>query len=284
MAITSHRISITSAYSTIPIRDKIFAGTSAWYTNHYDSYSYGYTPTAFDNSVSWFYGNVSTSPYSEKYYISSILSFIGSYANTTADQFISMIDRSIAADRTRPSGTFYFMNTTDIRSTVVSNTYAIVSNGIANAGGNAQIINGWLPSGHQDALGVMSGFAIYNISGANMTLMPGSYADHVTSCAATLLGGCGQTLMTEWIKKGASGTSGAIEEPCGWTDVQGSSQNLDSITFTLMVFRWAKRSTGARCGPVPDSVHGRPAHETVRICPDCQCERADLPSFRECFH
>jgi uncharacterized protein (TIGR03790 family) len=46
-------------------------------------------------------------------------------------------------------------------------------------------------------------------------VLPGAFCDHLTSYAATF-DSSAQTKMSRWISKGASGTSGAVEEPCNY--------------------------------------------------------------------
>ncbi len=62
----------------------------------------------------------------------------------------------------------------------------------------------------------MTGAANPDIDGGNFTLLPGSFCDHLTSWAATF-DTDQQTKMSRWIAKGASGTVGAVEEPCNYT-------------------------------------------------------------------
>ncbi|MEZ6021781.1 MAG: hypothetical protein R3F17_17325 [Planctomycetota bacterium] len=63
---------------------------------------------------------------------------------------------------------------------------------------------------------MMTGAANPDIADPTYALLPGSFADHLTSYAGALLNNS-QTKMTLWLTKGASGTSGAIEEPCNYS-------------------------------------------------------------------
>jgi hypothetical protein len=169
----------------------------------------------FDSNLSWIGGNPSTSPLARRYFIGALLGYTGANGNTQAE-VLAMIDRSVAADATHPLGTFYFMETADpARSDPREGSFDPAVSAIATAGGAAQHLFDWLPFGHQDCLGIMTGFAAMDIDGANLTLLPGSFADHLTSYAATF-DDTSQTKMTRWIAKGASGTSGTVEEPCNY--------------------------------------------------------------------
>src|SRR6185436_10390321 len=70
-------------------------------------------------------------------------------------------------------------------------------------------------TGRVDCLGVMTGNATLPIETENMTLLPGSFCDHLTSWAATFDNGS-QTTVASWIRKGAGASSGEVEEPCAY--------------------------------------------------------------------
>jgi hypothetical protein len=178
-------------------------------------YKNSWEPQYFDSNVSWLVGDPSTAPGARRYFIGAMLGYTGSNGNTLAD-VLAMIDRSVAADATHPAGTFYFMETTDpARSDPREGAFNGAVSQIVLAGGAAQHLFDWLPLGNHDCLGIMSGFAAYDIDGADVTLLPGAFADHLTSYAATF-DDFSQTKMTRWIAKGASGTAGTVEEPCNY--------------------------------------------------------------------
>ena len=83
------------------------------------------------------------------------------------------------------------------------------------AGGQAQHLFADMPFGQTDAMGVMTGLADPQIDDPSWDLVDGSFADHLTSFAATFTTSS-QTKMTRWIAKGASGTAGTVEEPCNY--------------------------------------------------------------------
>lgn len=169
----------------------------------------------FDSNITWYNGDPSDSPNARRYFIGSMLGYTGERGNTLAE-VLAMIDRSVAVDATHPAGTTYYMQTTDqARSGPRHGFYPEAVNQILAAGGSAQHIHDWLPLGHHDCLGIMTGLASADIDGANLSLLVGSFADHLTSYAATFDEGS-QTKMSRWIAKGASGTAGTVEEPCNY--------------------------------------------------------------------
>jgi hypothetical protein len=221
-----NRFSQSSVYTMAFLKDQLLAGSvPSSLGNQYSSINPS-APLAFDSSNSYLSGNVSTSANARRYFIGAQLGYTGSLGNTLSDIF-AMIDSSVAADGTQPAGKFYYMNNLadpirNIRAcgsfagcngSVVNFTSAI--NAITAAGGTAEIISAVLPAGRHDCLGVLTGDANPDIDGENMTLLPGAFADHLTSWAATF-DNSAQTKMSAWIRRGASGTSGTVEEPCAY--------------------------------------------------------------------
>jgi uncharacterized protein (TIGR03790 family) len=52
---------------------------------------------------------------------------------------------------------------------------------------------------------------------AGQRWLPGAVADHLTSFGGVLPDGSGQMPATAWLKAGATGSYGTVEEPCSWT-------------------------------------------------------------------
>lgn len=212
------RLSITSAYGLAFYKSLILGGTlNVMEPNQF--YSNNPVARAFRNSLSYAGGVPSTAPAAKRYYIGFMLGNDGFNGNTL-DETIAMIDRSVAADGTRPGGTFYFMKTTDtIRSNPRDPLFpAVINEIIANGGQAVQIDNQDLPTGQHDCLGILTGAATPNIDGTAMTITPGAFCDHLTSYAATFED-TSQVKLSRWIAKGfpangASASMGTVEEPC----------------------------------------------------------------------
>ena len=210
-----NRFSMSGVFTIAQNSAEILTGTLAsTATNQY----FGTTITGryFDSETRYVFGNPSTNAAARSYFIGCMLGYVGTRGNTVTE-ILEMIDRSVASDGTRPAGTFYFMNNTaDTARNVRATSYAPVISAMPGYGYAASQITGTLPVGQHDCLGVMTGFASDDILGSDFTLLPGSFADHLTSFAATF-DTPSQTKMSQWIKKGASGTSGAVEEPCNYS-------------------------------------------------------------------
>ena len=210
---TVNRFAAPTGYALAHLRATILAGTFSSTPNRYAANTY--TPHWFDGTVAWRAGEPSTDPVATRYLVPAMLGYTGLRGNTL-EEVLAMIDRSVAVDGTHPAGTFYYMETSDPnRSGPRDPWYPGAVSQMASAGGSAQHLFGNLPTGQHDCLGIMTGLATPAIDGGDFTLLPGAFADHLTSFAATF-DTSAQTKMSRWIAKGASGTSGTVEEPCNY--------------------------------------------------------------------
>ncbi|MFN0057036.1 MAG: Ig-like domain-containing protein [Planctomycetota bacterium] len=208
------RFALSSAYTLAHIAPQVLAGgLPSSYVNQY--YSAGTQALAFDSDSRWAGGSVTGNPSAPRYYIGMQLGYLGERGNSVAE-LVDMIDRSVAADGARPAGTFYFMRTPDpFRSPPRDPFFAAVITALSTLAGSGILIDAVLPVGATQALGVMTGWADPDIAGTDMTLIEGAFCDHLTSYAATF-DTASQTKLSRWIAKGASGSHGAVEEPCNY--------------------------------------------------------------------
>jgi hypothetical protein len=206
------RFSLSGVYTMAFISSQVLAGgNNSQLANGY--YSSTDAARYFTSSTGWAGGNPSAS--GPRYFIGAMLGFSGQRGNTLAET-LAMIDRSVAVDGPRPAGTFYYMKTTDAaRSGPRDPYYPAAVTSITNLGGQAQMILDVLPTGKQDCLGIMTGWADLNIAGAGLQILPGAFCDHLTSYAGAFEFTI-QTKMSEWIRNGASGSWGTVEEPCNY--------------------------------------------------------------------
>ncbi|MCK6477938.1 MAG: hypothetical protein L6Q35_14035 [Phycisphaerales bacterium] len=208
------RFSLGTLYTMTFISDEILAGpTTQAKGNRFASSTEA--AVGFDSDITYLNGVASTNVNARRYYIGTGLAWTGERGNLVS-QVISSLNSSIAADGTRPSGTFYFMNNTaDSARNIRASGYSAARNSIISRGGLAEIIVGDLPYGKTDCLGIMTGVAGFSLFGTNTIIKGGAYCDHLTSYAAAY-DVAGQTKTTEWITWNAGGSSGAIEEPCNY--------------------------------------------------------------------
>lgn len=209
------RIALPSLYTLAFVTDEVLAGQAVTTPNRY----FGATSTipAFSSQVAWLGGSPSTHQFARRYFIGAMLGYTGNNGNTV-EEILDMIAGSVAAEGTRPAGTFYFMDNQadparNVRAPLFPSIVSLINGlGLVQSG---SIIQGVLPIGQHDALGILTGAATPNITGANYTLYQGTFADHLTSWAATF-DKSSQTKVSDWIRVGAAGSHGAVEEPCNY--------------------------------------------------------------------
>ena len=205
---------VGSLYTMAFIKNEVLGGLPSQHPNHYFSANTA-DPRAFSSAVAWLGGAPSTSGTARRYYIGAMLGSLAEAGNTVPE-LLAMIDRSVAADGTRPPGVFYFMdNAADPARNVRAPQYSTAATLLAGLGQTAQVLPGVLPPSGSTALGVMAGAASPDIAGSGVILQPGAFADHLTSFAGALFN-TGQTPMSHWTRLGASGTAGTVEEPCNY--------------------------------------------------------------------
>ncbi len=206
-------LSVSSCYTMAFVADEVLAGLSVQSSNRY------YRPigdhVAFDSEMTYLSGQPSSSSSARRYFIGATLGYTRDSGNTVGE-LLDMIDRSAAADGSFPAGRFFFMNNaSDPARNVRQPSYQRVLDDMLLSGADATEVAGRLPTSPPTALGVMTGFSSADIVGAGFTFADGAFADHLTSFAG-VLGGSGQSELSEWIRKGASGSAGAVEEPCNY--------------------------------------------------------------------
>ncbi len=222
------QFAVGSAYTMSQIVSTIVSGTPVTTLNHYYGFS-ATTAIGFDAETYWFGGVPSSAanPSARRYYIGAMLGYDGPNGNTVG-QTIAMINRSVAADGMVPAqpgnppfGTIYYIETSDAARSDPRDPFfdaavgALTSIGVSAVKLGSPTNNDPLPTGHHDVLGCMTGWANPAIEEADMTILPGAFADHLTSFAGAF-GTPSQTKMSEWITKGASGSVGAVQEPCNY--------------------------------------------------------------------
>ena len=147
-----------------------------------------------------------------RYLLSMALGVVGGRANTVGE-VRAMLERSAAADGTRPDGTVYFMKNGDVRSTTREKFFRPAADALGEAGVRAEVLSGTLPEYRGDVAGVTVGAARFDWAKSGGTLRPGAIAEHLTSFGGVLDRDAGQTTLAEWVRAGAAGTGGAVVEP-----------------------------------------------------------------------
>lgn len=124
-----------------------------------------------------------------------------------------LIDRGIAADFTHPQGSAYLLRTSDnARSSRAAAFPAIVEK--LKPFWQVHYLEQDYIAGHNDVMFYFTGLkTVPYIS--NNHYLPGAVADHLTSTGGVMSGSSQMNIM-EWLKAGATGSYGAVVEPCNF--------------------------------------------------------------------
>jgi uncharacterized protein (TIGR03790 family) len=144
------------------------------------------------------------------YMLSMVLAVCGTSGNTEQEA-IRQLKSSIDADYSRPEGTFYITETDDVRTKCRQHEFKIAIEKLKQIGFVAEIVRDSAPMG-KICQGVTLGVSDLSWPATKSKIMPGAIVENLTS-----LGGAmevpNQTKLTEFLRYGASASSGAVTEP-----------------------------------------------------------------------
>jgi uncharacterized protein (TIGR03790 family) len=134
-----------------------------------------------------------------------------SLAAVTFKKAKALIDKGIAADGTVPKGTAYLLSTSDKHRNVRARDY-VLTRYLMAGWIDTQIIRSDALKDRKDVLFYFTGKA--HIEGLkSLRFHPGAIADHLTSMGG-ILNTQQQMSALRWLEAGASGSYGAVVEPC----------------------------------------------------------------------
>ncbi len=150
----------------------------------------------------------------DRYLLSTMLAWTSGRGNSVTEA-LDCLRRAASADGTIPKGTVYYIVNEDIRSRTRQWGFAAAVEDLKALNVAAEIFEtkgGGLPE-KKEIAGLMAGIMYFNFASTGSTLDPGAIAEHLTSYGGVLDEYCDHTPMTEWIRCGAAGTSGTVNEP-----------------------------------------------------------------------
>ena len=171
-------------------------------------------PTSgFRGSVGWMpNGQPVPAAQGMRYMLSTVLACTSGRGNSVTEA-VRSLQRSIAADGSRPKGTIYFMENRDVRSTTRAWGFLRASEKLRGIGIWSSIEQGVLPSKKGDVAGVTIGTSDFAWETSGSKFLPGAIGDNLTSFGGAIGEADGQTPITEFIRHGAAGASGTVTEP-----------------------------------------------------------------------
>jgi hypothetical protein len=170
-------------------------------------------PRGFHRTTGWAPDGAPLPNHPEQGYLLSTVLGVTAGRGNTIDEIKQMIHRSVAADGTAPKGTIYYMLNQDVRSKTRKWGFNPAIAELKKYGVKGEILDGVLPRNKKDVAGVMVGVSDFDWPRYGSTILPGAICEHLTSAGGVMFTNGGQTCISEFIRAGASGTSGAVLEP-----------------------------------------------------------------------
>lgn len=165
----------------------------------------------FRSSISW--GHDGTPAASGPHYMLSTMLGVTCGRGNSVGEVLASLRRSAGADGTSPTGTIYFPENGDVRSTTRAWAFHGAADALRQIGINAVVESGVLPVNRQDVAGAMIGTAGFDWGGSKSSILPGAIVEHFTSFGGIITERSDQTPCTEFIRAGAAGSSGTVTEP-----------------------------------------------------------------------
>lgn len=155
---------------------------------------------------------------SDRYRLAVMLGYTGLRGNSVPE-IERYLARAAASDGTQPAGTVYLMKNRDIRSRTREHLFAPAIAGLQARGLRAEVLeagrggeDGRAPRDRPDAIGVVAGTRTFDWAASGSTLLPGAIAEALTSYGGHFAIRA-QTKLSEFLRHGAAGSSGAVREP-----------------------------------------------------------------------
>ncbi len=170
--------------------------------------------SGFDARLTWTPNGVSVAQpqFGMRYLLSTVLG-VTRGAGTNLPEAIESLRRSSTADFTHPAGKFCFTSTDDVRTTTRQWGFVAAVDDLKQLGFSAEVVKEVLPTNEQNLLGAQIGTPTFDWKSSGSQFVPGAIADNLTSLGGVMTVGAGQTNLSELIKAGAAGSSGAVTEP-----------------------------------------------------------------------
>ena len=134
-------------------------------------------------------------------------------AGETLEDVKALIDRGIASDRTNPEGTGYLVSTTDRARNARARFYPGILL-LQSDRFRLKVVRRNTLKYRNDVMFYFTGLAKVPDINSNRFL-PGAIADHLTSAGGKLTGSS-QMSSLRWLEAGATGSFGAVVEPCAF--------------------------------------------------------------------
>jgi hypothetical protein len=154
----------------------------------------------------------------DRYFLSVMLGYEGVRGNSLPEM-LHYLERAAGADGARPDGTLYLMENNNIRSRVRQPLFPVVMEAMRKQGRAVEVItqgqrdqDGRIPRNRTDIVGLVAGTRLFDWENSGSRMLPGAIAESFTSYGGHFSHGR-QTKLSEFLRHGAAGSSGAVREP-----------------------------------------------------------------------
>ncbi len=152
-----------------------------------------------------------------RYFLSVMLGYTGIQGNS-AEEVLRYLKRAAGSDGSHPKGTVYLLENRDIRAQTRERYFHATANALEERGRRVKIIgygkgqDGIVPRKKPDVIGAVIGAADFDWQRSGSQLLPGAIAESLTSYGGDFERRK-QTKLSEFLRHGAAGSSGAVAEP-----------------------------------------------------------------------
>jgi tetratricopeptide (TPR) repeat protein len=154
----------------------------------------------------------------DRYYLTTDLAYTGLRGNSLPE-VLDYLRTSVASDGRFPDGTVYLMDNSDVRAQTREGAFYATIRALNQRGHRAEILtkgrdgqDGVVPQNKQDVMGVVAGTRRFAWGRSHSRMLPGTIAESLTSYGGDF-DNSAQTKLTEFLRYGAAGSSGAVAEP-----------------------------------------------------------------------
>ena len=159
----------------------------------------------------------------DRYVLAAMLGYTG-FRGNSLPEIRAYLARAAASDGTHPEGTVYLMENRNIRGKVRRPMFGWTIAALEARGRRVEVLtqgrdgqNGREPRGKTDIVGLAAGTRVLKWATAGSQLLPGAIAESFTSYAGHFAHPS-QTKLTEFLRQGAAGSSGAVREPYSFVE------------------------------------------------------------------
>jgi tetratricopeptide (TPR) repeat protein len=154
----------------------------------------------------------------DRYYLAVMLAYTGARGNSVPE-VMRYLRAAAASDGARPDGTVYLMENQNIRSEARERYFHATARALRERGRRVEVLargeagqDGVLPKGKDDVVGVVIGADSFSWARSGSRLLAGALAESLTSYGGDF-DRPKQTKLSELLRHGAAGSSGAVAEP-----------------------------------------------------------------------